>query len=319
LSDVDDAAGLFRHDRSDADEAIRAAVFAEVRRLSQIYGNLTSKHLATGIQYKGTRIRFDNPQAGIFKPHQMTRLLSIKTVFVRPGQQATYDDQRNAHQQIYSGDETVEYAFMKKNPDAPANRWLRDAYDLQTPIVYFLGTAPGLYQAILPTFIVDFDPHSLKTKIAFAVSDTATSAPQSSTERRYALRTVKQRLHQASFRELVISAYGGRCAISGLPEPLLLDAAHIVNDGNELYGQPIVTNGIPLSKIHHAAFDQHFIGISPDSIVHVSAKLLAMHDGPTLEVLRQFDGSKLILPRRGIDRPDRDRLAMRFEDFKSAA
>ena len=59
-------------------------------------------------------------------------------------------------------------------------------------------------------------------------------------ERKYALRAVRQRLHQSSFREAVIMAYNGRCALSGLPEPLLLDAAHIVPDGNERLGQPVV-------------------------------------------------------------------------------
>ncbi|MBR1156087.1 hypothetical protein [Bradyrhizobium sp. JYMT SZCCT0428] len=54
--------------------------------------------------------------------------------------------------------------------------------------------------------------------------------PADSPERRYALRTVKQRLHQATFRAAVIGAYDGRCALSGLPEALLLDAAHIVAD-----------------------------------------------------------------------------------------
>jgi hypothetical protein len=84
--------------------------------------------------------------------------------------------------------------------------------------------------------------------------------PENALERRYALRAVKQRLHQASFREAVIAAYNGRCALSGLPEPLLLDAAHIVSDRDERLGQPVVPNGIPLSKIHHAAFDAHLIG-----------------------------------------------------------
>ena len=77
--------------------------------------------------------------------------------------------------------------------------------------------------------------------------------PQTTTERRYALRLVKQRLHQASFREAVITAYQGRCALSGLPEPLLLDAAHIIADKDERLGHPVIPNGIPLSKIHHAA------------------------------------------------------------------
>jgi putative restriction endonuclease len=60
----------------------------------------------------------------------------------------------------------------------------------------------------------------------------------------YALHGVKQRLHQASFREAVITAYKGRCAVSGLPEPLLLDAAHIVAD-KEKFGQPVVQSKRP--------------------------------------------------------------------------
>jgi putative restriction endonuclease len=51
-----------------------------------------------------------------------------------------------------------------------------------------------------------------------------------------------------TFRDAVLSAYGGRCAISHLPEPRLLDAAHIVMDADEQLGQPIVSNGLPVSK-----------------------------------------------------------------------
>ena len=90
------------------------------------------------------------------------------------------------------------------------------------------------------------------------------------------------RLHQASFRDAVLAAYRGRCAISRLPEPRLLDAAHIIMDANEQLGQPIIPNGLPLTKIHHAAFDAHLIGIDPDFRVHVSDRLLEIHDGPFL-------------------------------------
>ena len=137
--------------------------------------------------------------------------------------------------------------------------------------------------------------------------------------RRYALREVKQRLHQASFREAVISAYKGRCALSGLPEVRLLDAAHILPDKHEMLGQPVVQNGIPLSKIHHAAFDAHLIGIDPDFRIHVSDRLLVQRDGPMLEALKRLHKDKLHLPTRTRDRPDRDRLAARFDLFKQAA
>jgi putative restriction endonuclease len=139
--------------------------------------------------------------------------------------------------------------------------------------------------------------------------------PENELERRYALRAVKQRLHQASFREAVITAYGGRCALSRLPEPLLLDAAHIVADKDERFGQPVVPNGIPLSKIHHAAFDAHLIGIDADYRLHVSERLLAQNDGPILEALKRLHGGTIHLPNRVKDLPDRDRLALRFERF----
>jgi len=159
------------------------------------------------------------------------------------------------------------------------------------PIVYFLGIAPGRYQAIAPAFISGWDPKALKARVAFGLADQvfgmsdqgALVPPENALERRYALRSVKQRLHQASFREAVIAAYSGRCVLSGLPEPLLLDPAHIVADKDELLGQPVVPNGIPLSKIHHAAFDAHLIGIDADYRLHISERLLVLNDGPMLE------------------------------------
>ncbi len=75
----------------------------------------------------------------------------------------------------------------------------------------------------------------------------------------------------------------------------------------------------PLSKIHHAAFDAHLIGIDPDYRLHVSERLLDQHDGPMLEALKRLNGGTLQLPVRPKDHPDRDRLAMRFERFKAAA
>jgi putative restriction endonuclease len=144
--------------------------------------------------------------------------------------------------------------------------------------------------------------------------------PPDAPERRYALREVKARLHQASFRDAVLAAYGERCAISHLPEPRLLDAAHIVMDVHEQLGQPIVPNGLPLTKIHHAAFDAHLIGIDPDFRIHVSDRLLKIHNGPFLELgLKGMLGQAIQLPRRTEDRPDRDRLAQRLEQFKKAA
>lgn len=302
------------------DTLMRMAAFEQVRRLGEVHDHLTANDLNPGFTFDGQRIPLINPQRGIFKPQQMKFLLSIKTVFPKPGAKVWYDDQREVHRQIYEGDETVDYAFMGLDPDAADNRWLREAFENQIPVIYFLGIAPRHYQAMVPTFISGWDRHALSARLSFGLPNQKTlMPPETVLERRYALRAVKQRLHQASFREAVITAYGGRCAFSGLPEPMLLDAAHIMSDTDEQFGQPVISNGIPLSKIHHAAFDAHLIGIDPDYRLHVSERLLRQNDGPMLDALKGLNSKVIRLPSRAKDCPDRDRLAMRYDRFRAAA
>ena len=303
-------------DRSVLDAAMRDAAVRQVRRLGRS-GSLTSEDLAGGFVFEGERVPLVNPQRGIFKPRAMLHLLSVRTVYPRAGSRIWYDDQRRVHMQIHSGDELVDYAFMGHDPDAADNRWLRQAMENAVPVIYFLGVAPGRYEAIYPTYVVDWSAPELVAKLAFApaVADPVQHVPTAA-ERRYALRQVSQRLHQASFREAVLAAYGGRCAITNLPEPRLLDAAHIIPDVDEAGGLPIVPNGIPLTKIHHSAFDANLMAVDPDYRIHVSDELLSINDGPMFEHgLKAMAGRTIQLPARAEDRPDRDRLAQRFESY----
>ncbi len=298
------------------DLAMRLAAAEHVRRVSTA-DVLTSEQLSAGFTFDGERVPLINPQRGIFKPRSMEHLLSVRTVYPRSGARVWYDDQRIVHEQVSQGQELIDYAFMGTDPQAADNQWLRRAHEAQVPILYFLGIAPGRYTAIWPVFVADWSSGALKARLAFgqSVHEGMPDAP----ERRYASRVVQQRLHQAQFREAVFTAYGGRCAITNLPEPRLLDAAHIVVDRNEELGQPIVPNGLPLSKIHHAAFDANLIGIDPDYRIHVSEALLSINDGPMFEHgVKGLAGRLIRLPRREMDYPNRDRLAQRFEMFRKA-
>jgi hypothetical protein len=81
------------------------------------------------------------------------------------------------HRQIFEGDETIDYAFMGKNPDAADNRWwLREAFENRIPIIYFLGIAPGRYQAMLPAFISGWDAATLKAYVDFGIPDRPTAS-----------------------------------------------------------------------------------------------------------------------------------------------
>lgn len=304
-------------DTDDRDGRMRLAAFSHVRALTATRDQLTSIDLSEGFTFEGKRYPLVNPQRGIFKPRQMRYLLSIRTVFPRPGARVWYDDQRLVHRQLFESQDFVDYAFMGTDPDAADNRWLREAFEQRIPIIYFIGISPGKFTAVVPAYIGGWDRQTLKASVGFGEPNRYDEArfPDTAPARRYALRAVQQRLHQATFRQAVITAYDDRCALSGLPEPMLLDAAHIIQDGNEAMGQPVVPNGIPLTKLHHAAFDAHLIGIDPDFRIHVSERLLVQRDGPMLEAIKMLDRQVIRLPSRLRDRPDQDRLAMRYRDF----
>jgi putative restriction endonuclease len=69
----------------DRDTLMRLAALAHIRKLGEMLDHLTAIELKPGFMFQDERIPLINPQRGIFKPHQMRYLLSIKTVFPKPG------------------------------------------------------------------------------------------------------------------------------------------------------------------------------------------------------------------------------------------
>jgi putative restriction endonuclease len=220
------------------DAVIRQAAFDHVRALQSRDLVLSHNDIRRGFMFEGERWPLWNPQRGIFKPRELPFLLSIRTVFPRQGGRIWYDDQRRVHQQIYAGQEELEYAFMGEDPSAADNVWLREAAERQIPVIYFLGVSPGRYQAIIPTFVVDWDPRRLSARIAFGelAGAAARATAPDPVECRYALRLLKQRLHQASFRDSVLAAYDHRYATStgaSRPSPARYGAACRRQDRHE--------------------------------------------------------------------------------------
>jgi putative restriction endonuclease len=87
----------------DVDTSMRTAAFDHVHRLGEIHDHLRAAELKPGFLFRSERIPLVNPQRGIFKPQRMRFLLSIKTVFPKPGGKVWYDDQREVHRQIFRG------------------------------------------------------------------------------------------------------------------------------------------------------------------------------------------------------------------------
>ena len=76
---------------------------------------------------------------------------------------------------------------------------------------------------------------------------------------------------------------------------------------------------MPLTKLHHAAFDADILGVRPDLRIEVRHDVLREADGPMLKVgLQGFDGQIITVPRQRVLRPNVDFLAERYERFRKA-
>ena len=308
----------------DPDSGPRVAAFTRLNELTARHGGAVPWHaIEAGFEYGDQHFKFASRAEGIFKPKGFTSLLSVKTVVPKPKRRIWYEDQGTSpsYDDSVSGD-VFSYAFTGQDQDDARNRWLREAMELDTPVIYFVGVAPGVYDPIFPVFVVGWDPIGLSCKIAMTPDQRVLQVGEFSIppERSYAMRQVRARLHQSAFRERVLHAYDRRCALSGLPEISLIDAAHIIRDGDAELGQPDVRNGICMSKIHHAAFDSGLIGIDPDYKIHISERLLELHDGPMLEFgLKALQGTGLRKPDDQRFWPDRQRLEIHFARYRASS
>jgi putative restriction endonuclease len=218
----------------------------------------------------------------------------------------------------------LSYRYRGEDPQHRDNAGLRLAMERQTPLIYFHGIVPGLYEPAWPVYVVGDDP----THLTFSVVVDDVVAPTASFQfhdptavnarRRYVTAVVQRRLHQKGFRERVLQAYQRCCAVCHLKHAELLEAAHILPDGHP-QGEPTVRNGLALCKLHHAAFDSYILGITPDLTIDIRRDVLEEIDGPMLvHGLQGFQGRGIRTPRSAQLKPHRDFLAERYDIFRRA-
>jgi len=297
------------------DHEIRLAAFDWLKTQVDIYGDvLTRDILAAGFEFRGNRISFLGPR-GIWKPQAMNLPLSITSIPDGP-----YTDS-------FTKDGFLNYKYMGKDPNNSINVGLREMMKKQTPLIYFYRVVEGRYLVVWPILIIGDNPQNLSFLVAADDMEYITEKKDNyvadetndNSRRSYLTVSVKQRVHQRSFRERVLRAYKGQCALCRLKHAELLDAAHIIPDSEE-GGEPIVSNGLSLCKIHHAAFDKHILGITPDYTIKLREDILQEVDGPMLKYgLQSLENNKIILPSQLADRPDKDRLDRRYQEFLDAS
>jgi putative restriction endonuclease len=229
----------------DPDHELRLVANARARELGRRYDDLVPlAALAEGFIFGGQRVSFGSFQKGIHRPRQMRgpAALTLMTAARVPGKSPAYEDELDV------ANRAIVYHYRAGPIEQPDNRALRAALELQAPLIYFHGVAPGQYLVVPPVFVTRDDPASRTVLLEVGLpeadvrGDGIVSTPD---VRRYALTEVRFRLHQQRFRQDVLRAYRHRCTVCALREPALVQAAHILEDRAD-QGVAAVVNGLAL-------------------------------------------------------------------------
>ncbi|GAA4688086.1 HNH endonuclease [Nocardioides nanhaiensis] len=297
-----------------AELAIRHAALAWLDQQRAKGKEVFSQADTSGVVLAGQTMRLMPTQQGIWKPSQLQAALSIRTVYRPEGSTRPYDD-------AVGSDGLYRYKMRGEDPDHYENRALRSAAVARLPLIWWLGVQGGGYSALYPIYLVGEE----RTALQFVVDISAVPQPdivwpaaELDLDPAYRQRLTTVRLHQRPFRAAVLRAYETACAVCSFRHGDLLDAAHIHEDAQG--GRPVVTNGLALCKMHHAAYDRHILGITPDYEVRVNEAVLHEVDGPMLRHgIQEFHGRALmVVPQRRSERPDKPALDARYQLFKAA-
>ena len=289
------------------ESALRATIMDWVRERAEANGGFLHRQELLSYRVGDRDLPIIDFSRGIRNPADFSSTLSIVSTANGP-----YDDAE-------SDDGLLHYAYRKGDPWTGDNRKLRAAMETERPLIFFRKEVANFYTPVMPVYVVDDEPENRRFIIALDeafrfMGDVANLAEP---QRAYARRLAKQRLHQPAFRTRVLLAYNTRCTVCSLRHGSLLDAAHIVPDGEPL-GTPTTPNGLALCKIHHAAYDQNMLGVAPDYQVSINREVLEEIDGPMLRHgIQEMHGRTITLPARRSDHPDRDLLAWRWERFSA--
>jgi putative restriction endonuclease len=298
----------------DTEVRLKAFKFLEMQRAR--YGDqIPRKLLEQGFEFEDKRVPLLGPQ-GIFKPQILPDIpISFTTIPIVEGKSRPYDDE-------FDSSGLIRYRYRGTDPEHRDNVGLRIAMKRRIPMIYFYGVEPGYYSAIWPAYIVGDDPVALSFTVELEDEIRHMQYELSEMElakRAYLTSVTQRRLHQQSFRIRVMHAYKHACSICRLKHVPLLDAAHILPD-NHPKGEPWVSNGLSLCKLHHAAFDANILGIRPDRVIEIREDILREVDGPMLQYgLKECHNQHLaILPSSRRDQPRPEFLEERYELFRAA-
>lgn len=119
------------------------------------------------------------------------------------------------------------------------------------------------------------------------------------TEGRTRSATVQVRVNQWKFRKAILTNYNSQCCISGLANPSLLNASHILRWSDDHANRMNPQNGLCLSALHDRAYETGLLTVLPDFRVRISETILQAPVSPFVrQALVRFHNKKIQMPTR---------------------
>jgi putative restriction endonuclease len=266
---------------------------------------------------------------GIYKPSWSKYALSARQVL-----NSRYDEMGPYPRK----DGTWSYGYFQENDDPGArdleftNQGLMLCRDNSVPVGVMRQTSPRpavRYQILGLALVAGWDegyfffegfglnalvhPGGANTEIELLTAEQQRLAVESHSfdptgiidSRRRVLAQIVRRRGQQEFRERLLAAYGGRCAITGCDAVDALEAAHIAPYQGDVTNSS--QNGLLLRADIHTLFDLYLIGVMPDTMtVVVSEKLMGT-------IYRELEGARLREPLNLGDQPSTAALQRHLE------
>ena len=250
--------------------------------------------------------------AGIFKPKDIDYILSVRSS-ARDNAITLYNDK----EPVYEGDGTWTYLYQHEiqSNGNPESLWRNKAMVLNLehniPIAVFRqvpSKSEKIYKILGLAFVRHYNP-STGYFFLQGINDNTSMLDQKhlpdstkedvdmdSDTRRWQKTVSMIREGQSKFRELLLSSYTNKCAVTGYDIPEALEAAHI-RPYRGLHTNE-TRNGILLRADIHNLFDFGVLGVDPDN------NKIVLSTKATHSKYSNLSGKQITIPDISADRPD---------------
>ncbi|RZF63580.1 HNH endonuclease [Sphingomonas populi] len=105
---------------------------------------------------------------------------------------------------------------------------------------------------------------------------------------------IEQRVGQNFFRRAVLANYDNKCCVTGIADPRLLNASHIVPWSVDKKNRHNPENGLCLSATFDRAFDRGLMAVDKSGRARFSDGLLKSESAETRSFFRPYEGTVLL-------------------------